>query len=220
MKLGQVILGQTVRTANQEQAEAKQDPNHYVIDLVRALQNKYKFLQVPSNLGEFDFSKGLKFNRGWFTREIVIDKLEIYHNGIIVEGRHPTEALDDFANDLLEWAKKEYGLGGLDGPRAYLSNFEVTSEIGLGKKFEYLSSVGQAITLILESYGQKPKPFKVTQIGFHADTTDVPFPVAPFFQFDRRAGKPYSENSYFCSSPLKTKDALSILEKLETIFGS
>jgi hypothetical protein len=219
MKLIKVNAGQSVRFFTPPAAPPDVEKRTYLLDAILAIRQRYKFLQAPVTVDEHDFGKGVKFFRGWFGKTL-INKLDIYSNGIICEATERTEAIDEFVDDFISWMQTEYGLTHQMGPRAYLSNIEVESEIGVGNKLEFLSGIGGAITLMLEAYGQTPRPFQPTLVGFSSDITNMTGPIPVSFQFDRRANEPFSKNIYFCSAPLATGDQLQVLERLEAIFAS
>ena len=55
---------------------------------------------------EFDISKGILFKHGYFDNKIVIDKLQIYNNGIVVDTKETTDDCVLIIKDVIAWAAK------------------------------------------------------------------------------------------------------------------
>lgn len=215
MKLSEAALAQVVILGDTSLPQTSRKMHQ--IDAAQAIQSRYKFLQIPKTVDEFNINNGVSFFGGSFNNH-PIDKLVIYTNGVLCESRLSTEDLEPFADDLLAWAMKETGIDvPHNGARAYLSNIEIESKIELDEKFEKFAALGKIISAILCSYGQSPKDFTFSKLALHCDLTDVPVPKASNFTFERRDGLPYGDHRYFSSSPLRTKDQLAILNELEAL---
>ncbi|MFO3797750.1 MAG: hypothetical protein ACK8QZ_10805, partial [Anaerolineales bacterium] len=93
MKLVEVLLGQVIRLVDAAMPPPAAEKFAYLSDVVSSVKQRYKFLQVPSTLEEHNIESGLKFFNGWFTRTLNIDRLELYHNGIICQAKQPTEQI-------------------------------------------------------------------------------------------------------------------------------
>jgi hypothetical protein len=220
MRLSKILLTQTIRlmsaTPEQESAPPPETrPRVHIVDFVQKLEHRYKFLQAPRTVPEYDFGAGIKFFKGTFNERSFIERLEIYNNGILCETTTSTEEMDQFLDNLMTWAIDEFGWQSPTGARWYVSNVEVHADINIAEKFREFADIGQRITEILHTYGQQPPAFSVAQIGLHGDVTKVPFPAPRPFLFERRAAVPYSAGFYFSSAPLTTAHHLEILQKLE-----
>jgi hypothetical protein len=219
MKLTNIILSQAVRLFR---ARSVDGGNIYASDLVRALEARYGFFEVPRTLADFDLSRGATFLHGHFSKRFVIDKLQIFENGVLAETRATIEQCDDFIDDLVEWSLKELPISidqNTPQGKAYLSQIEIESSLQLENVLTNLTSLGLSVVKMLESYGQNTPTFQLSGLKLHADVTSV-IPLKPVeFVFERRALVPYSSNLYFSSAPLKTTDHVGFLNELETILS-
>jgi len=218
MRLSQIVGAQVVRLLEPNRLTEGRE-SYYLYDLVKGIEARYRFLQAPKLVDEYDCTKGIRFLNGVFNKHVGVDRFELFANGIICEGKFATEELEGFVEDVFGWAEKEFGIPPSKGPQAYLSHLEIHSETDIAEKFAAFSTFGQNLTDLLRSYGQATAEFKVSMIGLHSDQTETPFPKATAFVFDRRQGKPYSEQLYFSSAPLKTADHLRVLDKLEGLLA-
>ena len=80
-----------------------------VRDLTDGLRDRYKFLQVPTRIEEFDFQRGVEFSRGIFNEGKSIERLRIHNNGVYCEARQPTEVIQEFIDDVFEWVRQDSG---------------------------------------------------------------------------------------------------------------
>jgi hypothetical protein len=146
----------------------------------------------------------------------VIDKLQIYTNGILCEARSDTDLCDEFLDELISWFNEKYGqpLRTMQ-VRAYLSQMEVSIPLDVRASLEKFSAVGTLISTSLEAYGLRGGNYRGSGIRLHSDFVDVPPPHSPEFVFERRAEIPYSKNIYFTSAGLRTLDHVRVLEALQ-----
>jgi hypothetical protein len=213
MKLTEVIGAQAIRFFDDISPE--NEPAKSPIPLVRALQDRYGFVQVPNRIEDFNFSSGVNFLRGFF-QGVIIEKFQVYDKGVVCETKADTDFSDLFLDDLLGWAISQFKLPVRQGStKVYFSQIEVQATADLGKAISTFSSIGDAIVKSLNSYGQKPQSFQLSGIKLHTDISSAPPPAPPEFVFERRSGQPYQSLKYFSTAPLKTKDHLAILERLE-----
>jgi hypothetical protein len=190
----------------------------YGIHLVRACENRYGFWRGPREVEEFDLAKGVTFLHGYFQERIVIERLQVFNNGLMVEVNGDTDECDKFLDDFLEWLKKDIGVQTIQqpsAPRFYYSNMEVTCSFSLAEKLPQLGRIGQEITKKLREYGQAAaSDVELVSIGYGTAGE------TPTFRFERKEGAPEARRMYFCAAPLRTKDHLDLLEELELILVS
>jgi hypothetical protein len=172
---------------------------------------------------EYDLSKGITFLHGQFERKFVIDKCMIFNNGVLAEGKVPTEEYDIFIDDVIEWARAELGAV-VDTQnvkaRSYVSQMEIELHHSIDSCFPQFANFGQRLSTIIRSYGQNPLPYGVSGITFHFDIQTNPPPNAAAFVVARREGQPYRSNMYFSSAPLRTTDHLRMLADLEELLAN
>jgi hypothetical protein len=191
------------------------------IPAIRAIQDKYGFVQIPLRLEEMDLKQGVNFLRGFF-RGQVLDKLALYENGLLCEARCDNSICDAFLTEFLQWANAQGFRAkpvNLTGVRAYLSQIEVTSNASFERIFSKLNDVGVGVTKMLASYGQPASEYKVRGFRMHYDVIENPALGAPEFVFERRSGAAFSSNTFFASAPIKTAEHLKMLESLEALLS-
>jgi hypothetical protein len=192
----------------------------YGVNLIRALEMRYGFWESPKTVADYDLNKGVTFLHGLFDREFVIDKFQVYTNGILAEAKVPTDKIDEFLDDVTEWAQTDVGLRISEGEskKLYNSHLEVFAEFPLTRALRQFSKLGDHITNLTRAYGVNTSRFHVSSISLNADNEGLPTPKPAAFVFDRRAGKPYESGLFFSSAPLRTSEHQIILDELESIF--
>jgi hypothetical protein len=188
------------------------------VPLIDGLREKYGFVEVPQTVAELDFTKGVKFAQGYYKGRI-INKLQIFNNGVLCEANEDTSLSDEFLGELLAWAEQEHSLPVKEtGVKAYLSQLVVVSPVDIGAAFSKFSAIGVMLADALRNYGQQHREYRVSGIKMHYDSMIEPPPRAPEFTFERRAGELFSTKEFFTSAPVRTSDHLAILEALEKVF--
>jgi hypothetical protein len=188
------------------------------VPLINGLQDLYGFVQVPRTLAELDFKNGVTFLRGYYQGRI-IEKFQVYENGLLCEANQDTDLADEFLSEILAWAIREHKLPIKEtGVRAYISQLEVTSSIDMDLKLERLNAVGELLAKCLNGYGQPVPNYIVSGLRMHYDSMATPVPRPPNFVFERRVGQVFATNEFFTSAPTRTKDHLAILDALEKAF--
>ena len=190
--------------------------------MTNGLGDRHKFLQVPTRIEEFDFHRGLEFLGGIFNEGKLIDRLRIHNNGIYCEARQPTEVIQEFIDDVVEWVRQDFGITVeyRAPPNVFaLSSIELVSDASLASALREFSLIGEKITALLASYGNEAQKFEPTRLAFHCDQTAVTGIKQAVFTFERREGQPFDKNLFFSSAPLKTKDHLELLNELERLLA-
>jgi len=219
MRLTNILLSQSVRLFR---TRSLNGGGIYGLDLVRGLESRYGFFEVPRTLSDFDLSKGVTFLHGHLHKRFVIDKFQVFENGVLAETRATVEQCDEFLDDLISWTLEEMPIIiDENAPRgnAYLSQVEIEAEMHLNETLLTLSSIGLDIAQKLDSYGQHSPEFRISGIRMHTDVSNF-FPLKPVdFSIERRSGAPYTSNLYFSSAPLKTADHMNVLNQLEILLS-
>jgi hypothetical protein len=219
MQIKGILTCQTIRFFSQAETEGVMD-RRSPVPLIKGLQDEYGFVQVPSKVEDLDFNKGVTFLRGYY-RGAIIDKLQVYENGLLCEAAADTRIGDDFLGEVLIWAAEKHQLPVKEtGVMAYISQLEVISEINVGAIFSKLKTIGTLFSEALTRYGQPVPAYEFNGLRMHYDSMATPIPRPPHFIFERRVGQVYSTNEYFTSAPLRTEDHLRVLEILEKLLSS
>jgi len=211
MRLSKILLGQAIRLAT-----GVGDPKapFHGGNVHRAFEARYGFFQGPRVLEDFDPAKGITYSRGIFEGSI-IDKCQVFSNGIIVNTQAATEVADRFIDDAIRWIGNEPGISITEGARAYLSEMEVYCDYPLSKALARFESFGKLLGDTTASYGQNSSEYKLSGLHFFADVATFPTPKPVAFIFDRRTDQPWDSGLYFASAPLRTSDHLKFLEEFE-----
>jgi hypothetical protein len=191
----------------------------YLPHLARVMQDRYRFIQVPTKLEEYDSTKGIKFFHGVF-EGAVIESAEIYNDGVAVVTRANTRDADEFIDDLFDLALREFSYHIVKIPnlvRNYNSELEVIFEKNLDEAFSKFRSVIDNINRVVASYSVGVPPFQPTGLLIHCDLTQSHFLKPLRFGVERRIGYPFDSNLYYSTAPLPTDDHLASLEELERL---
>lgn len=214
MKLVRILQSQAIRFLK---LTGREGGEVYGLNIAKACEERYGFLQGPHVLADFDLTRGVTFLHGYFRDRTVISRFQLYSNGLLAEAGADTKECDDFLDDIIEWATK---LGAvethkIDGvQRAYFSQIEVESPTSIALALRRFAEVGLETTKCLRTYGDQTAVIEPTAIAFSSDATP---PKPAQFKFERREGIPFASDIYFASAPLRTDHHLSVLEKLESV---
>ena len=77
MELSSIILSQAIRFGK---VTGIGGGVIYGLNLAKACEERYGFLQAPRVLADYDLNKGITFLHGYFDK-VVIDKLQVFPNG-------------------------------------------------------------------------------------------------------------------------------------------
>ena len=215
MKPRDLLLGRSIRFVERKPGA---DTDVSLFDIVKGLETRYKFLEIPKMVGEYDFDKGVTFARGTFDGKHAITKFQIFTNGVLSESTEGTELCDEFIDDVFSWANKEFGLEISEHKnlgRIYQNEIEFESILPLDNFFRPIEFITQKIPELLLEYGQKKHVYEFTGLFCNVDSTTAAQPIPAAFTIDRRAGYSYDENLYYSRAPLRTRDHIELLEILE-----
>ena len=194
-------------------------------DLINFVSEAYGFVTKPTlprglnpqNLQIFHFANGKLVKD---EKSFVIQQLVVYQTGDAITA-NSTEAADIVMTDYI--GRLDSGLGyryvQKDWKRSYVSGIVVQFDVSLEEKISGLGVVGEILDRAIPRENKPFKP-KTLSFGFGDPLTpqalnSVEAANVADVTFQRRAGEPYSENRYFCSAPLSTRDHLRMLEEIE-----
>jgi hypothetical protein len=187
----------------------------YLPEAAAKLAEHYSFVRPPSI--EQLSAPQVTFAIGKF-KDVQIDELQIYPDGIIAAGRCNTTILDEFIEDLFAWAKDTFGLitPSTTKPEKFFESVVVvrsTKDLALS-----ISPKKDVARLFNELFADSSAPFKIS--GFTLDSDPAQFlgrrkPLR--FTLERRAAVPFAENVFFSHAPLRTDDHLRILSEIEQL---
>lgn len=201
--------------------DVRPEKDYYVPRLYEEVHRKYR----PTGASDITkvSSEGAKFQGGRLEfegREIVIESLEIYEDGIIVKCRSSADG-DIVVDDAIEWAIDTFRLRRprSSAPRQYISwiiaDFD-SSTSGMFRNFDKLQR------LLSDAYAESRGDrfdFETAKLTFAADPTAIPQFKSAEFTFDRRTGAPFAQNRFFCVAPLRTETHVRLLKDLEGLLA-
>jgi hypothetical protein len=194
-------------------------------DVFKAITERYSFEYSPDLHLPWDEvqKNGIRFKLGKFSLEgktVAISELTFYNDGIVISA-FTTEDAEAISKDLLSWAKETLGFRDfIKLPRQlYLSHIVVKFAHSPNK---LLKSFEQFSTILSELYEKRYKnkvPFELVSLNIGYDKLNVPQWFAPAtFSIERRVGKQFEDDTFFCEAGLSTTDHIQALEALEKSF--
>lgn len=184
------------------------------------LTETYKFRKFPSLTESSDLTKGISFQDGEF--QISQDELPIavnltiYNDGVLADSSSSSEYSDMFLADVFHHFSEIFKMPPFQSVirrRIYLSQLTVSTD----KTLEVLNPKLKQLSKYLSAHVELDKVFQLGGIHIWPDQVSRVNP-SPFI-FERAINVPFSENKYFSTAPLQTKQHLELLDKLETVLG-
>lgn len=190
----------------------------YQPELVQKLIQRYSFVKFPS-LEELLKNERI-FRVGKF-RDIQITDFGIYSDGIIVASAADSNILDEFIDDLVNWARDELGVvyaAGTKQEKSYESFLVVKSSADLLNAFAPSKDALAAINRAFNTDRYVGGPLDITGVIAGLDETSFEGTKKPLkFILDRRSGVAFGEGVFYSQAPLRTQDHLDVLRALERI---
>ena len=210
MRLERVLLGRSIRLLRICGPEGGEI---YGPNLAKACEARYGFLQSPRRLEDFDFAKGVTFQYGYFENKIVIEKFQVFQNGMLVEAKITADECDAFLDDVVEWIGKEGGISATEenaSARFYYSNLEVHGSFSLAEELPQLHQISREIAEKLREYHQTTVDYELVGLLYGPGSGTV-----PAFRFERGENAPEEARLYYSAAPLRTDDHMTLLERLD-----
>lgn len=189
----------------------------YLPESVPKLLEKYGFVKFPTTDELLAESTNAAFEHGTYSK-ILIRKFAIYNDGLVAESKAGNEAARDFLDDFMDWAKVEFGatVSGVDEPyRIYDSRMIVQMDMDLQAQMKFTSPILEQLQEHMVDYGLPKEDYDIYGFSLQTDQTSITNKYTSPFRVERRIGKAFDKNVYFCAAPLKTNDHESLLRKLE-----
>jgi hypothetical protein len=187
-------------------------------DIVKAVRARYGFVEGPNTVLDHTIERpeGVTFLMG-HSEEVAVDRLSIYREGALVEGRESTERMDAFFDDVVDFIRVEFGIALADSApvsRLYLSKIEVRGQVGLVGAFERLNVLALALAAQVRSYGVDLQPYSVGGFSLFSEAVSGTVPPSRFV-FERRVGHPHDANMFVSEAPVSTRQHMELLNTLE-----
>ncbi len=184
----------------------------YIPEIAAKVLAKYQFAKPPS-LDDLT-KETVKFQLGKF-KDVMIAEFGIYGDGVIANGKCPTEVLEDFLNDILAFARQELKTEPILTHREevhFESILTVKSEADLAAFVapKVMSLIGKVVA---EKVGL---PYQSSGLMMDCDIEATKTRRKPARVFiERKVGFNFGENIFLCIAPLRTRDHLELLTAIE-----
>jgi len=184
----------------------------------QGIGKRYRFSKTPAHLMDYNVNNALEFAAGTFKRgnlDLRVGLL-IFSDGLAADCFSSTDDSEAFLEDLREWIAKEYNLPIDDDAiirKAYLSQLDVKIE----KPFilnPVLETIAKKLSAECLTIDGKEREFVVGGFRLWSDDVGKQNAPQPFF-FERKWGKPITDNIYFSQAQLTTRQHTELLEELE-----
>lgn len=205
----------------EEYSPEKQPP---ISDIIQLITTTYRFASFPVIQPGGDVPTTLNFIAGAFPEEG--DRFAINHLIMAPEAdltvTGSAAQSDLVLNHLISLLDNHFGLRlrSSNITKHYVSNLVVEFDRAFEEYIEKLSHIERAIN----NYRAIQFPrFKFKRLGFGSKAGGVPQadPITMVeeaeFLIERRAGRPFEQNRYFCSAPMITDEHVRVLEEIEGI---
>ncbi len=190
----------------------------YLPQMLYQLSDRYHFTGKPDSLAAIEEKKAV-FRHGRLDGN-AIDSFEIYDDGIVVASRSDTEFVDRFINDLVKTLEKHHGISLIETHaigRIYESTLLVQTNHDVFKPLSTFFELRGMIENMLHDSTNLRIPYQDFGIAFSANQAGNPVLKPIPFRFERKEGIDFSHHQFFTVAPLKTKQHLKILERLEQL---
>lgn len=224
MKLVGTELGRLVLLFSPEEGR----PLHglHPPDVFAAIKERYGFEYSPDLTQPWDVVQkdGLRFKLckfPWNDRTIAISELAFYNDGIVVSA-FTTEDADAFCKDLISWAQEVLGFREFNTPprHLYLSQIAVQFTHSPNNMLKGFKQFTMKLGEVYEKTYKNKAAFEVATLTLGYDKLSAPQGFAPApFTIERRVGKQFTENTFFCEAGLTTTDHVQALEMLEKLLS-
>lgn len=193
----------------------------FLPDLIEAIRSAYSFQNYPNLEAMQPAPSGLLFSVGQFKDAdepfgILTLAMEAEADIVMtVTTDQADQVLDDLIRRLDQFG---YRLGTANKTKSYVSNIAVEFDFPLE---EYIGVLAKIASVINATRPDMPK-FNLKRLAFgeptmRAPTDQISNLEATDFLIERRVGRPFEQNRYYCSAPMRTVDHIRVLTEIEAI---
>ena len=181
-----------------------------------AFVERYSFSSFPQSIDEMA-KEPISFAHGLFNGA-AIESFDIYSDGVIISSKSSTDVLDNFLADLNAWSKSKLGLDRVEThtiSRLYESHVMVRTDKNILKPLSQLAEMSKLLSAgVKKASGQEVvfEPFGIALAPDSSKTVGLK-PIA--FRLERKAGIEFPMHFYLSSAPLRTKDHIALLQRLD-----
>ncbi len=184
--------------------------------LLNALAKRCDFKNFPENLGKEPKPQAFVFEGGLWNKQ-PITKLSLFNDGIALDTGSSTEDTETTLLELLEWAKRDLGLAfepAMVRRKMLLSQLVFYMEGRLDSVHPIFGEMEKVLSQSTSENLNHPFSYRIASVQLSPNPLDAKF-LPGLFSIERRADTPDSENKYFSTAPVHTKEHLALLERFE-----
>jgi hypothetical protein len=185
--------------------------------LIKSLVERYSFAVYPRTIEEVAGEK-IIFRQGLF-RNLGIEELAVYKDGIVVNSRSDSDFIEEFLEDLYKWLAAQ-GISRINTHKLnkiYDCRLIFKSEVDIPKKLQTIDHLAKTISMALRDATGIDATYQSSGISLSADATKSLGLKPSEFRLERRAGQPFESDLYYSAAPLPTKAHIKILNSLEKL---
>lgn len=184
--------------------------------LAAALVDRYSFAGSPASLADLT-GNHIEFSHGVFENGS-IEKLDVYNDGVVISARAPSDFIEAFFDDLMNWIKNDQSMEvwvSREVTRLYDSELVVELDPSVMNVLEQLNGIGGKLSkMIAENCGMKIN-YQGLGFGYSCDQASSRGLVPSSFRLERRLASEFHLNQFVSNAPLTTSQHLELLEGIE-----
>ena len=192
----------------------------YLPHIIAHIAERYCFVSAPPSIDALGGNKA-EFRHGLF-EDNAIETLDVYTDGLVVASRSDTDFIDEFIVDLVACLENDHGYSVIKThtvSKMYESTLLVETERDVFRPFEPYAEILPMIEKALQDASGLAVAYQNCGLILSADQTRNPALKSVPFRFERKDGIDFSHHQFFAVAPLKTKQHLTVLERLEQLSG-
>lgn len=182
------------------------------------LGSKYGFSTYPRSYEELSADK-VEFKHGKF-EDVAIEHLELYNDGVVISSRSDTDIIDLFFAEFCEWLKEDLEMSFIKTHsinKIYDSTIVFQTDKNIMEPLEALAEIANILQSDLKETSGLDVKYEPFGWALAADPARNPALKPISLRIERRLGIEFSLQHYISAAPLKTKQHLALLEKLESL---
>jgi hypothetical protein len=190
--------------------------------IIASIAGRFRFLKSPDlTIPRTEQEKiGLRFENGIFgvgDSQIIIAEFVIFNDGVVISAR-TTEEGEVFWQTILEVMLHEHNFRDFSSTpvRRFVSQLVVEFDHPLERLINSYADIANSVSTHLSTVYDTSIPLGFARFDLEFDKIGQNSSLTvPRFIIERRQGTPFARERYYCSAPLRSRDHIAILERLE-----
>ena len=185
--------------------------------LIPRLVERFQFQKYPTSLEDFDTSKGVTFQVGYFENTSIL-KLVFYNDGLSLETRTDSAATKNVLLRILEWLRDECGL---TFTPSMIKRWGYVTDIVFYSEADMTFSHHPALQMIIDAMASFSSERERAHLTYKATKLAVDFDRASTqvlqvaFRIETVNAVPFTDKKYFSESPFPSELHIKVLEEVE-----